>query len=129
MTSLVVQWLRLCTPNVGGPGSIPGQGIKIPHATTKSSYCCCLVAKSCLTLWDPMDCSLPGSSVHGISQARILEWGCLFLLQGIFLTQGSNPCILHWQADSLPLNHRGTLYWYSSTKRSCSMLQDLVLSK
>ena len=36
--------------------------------------CCCLVARSCLTLWDPMDCSLPGSSVRGISQARILEW-------------------------------------------------------
>ena len=32
------------------------------------------VAQSCLTLWDPMDCSLPGSSIHGISQARILEW-------------------------------------------------------
>ena len=34
---------------------------------------CCLVAKLCLTLWDPMDCSLLGSSVHGISQARILK--------------------------------------------------------
>ena len=33
-----------------------------------------LVAQSCLTLWDHMDCSLPGSSVHGILQARILEW-------------------------------------------------------
>jgi len=32
------------------------------------------VAQSCLTLSDPMDCSLPGSSVHGISQARVLEW-------------------------------------------------------
>ena len=32
------------------------------------------VAKSCPALWDPMDWSLPGSSVHGISQARILEW-------------------------------------------------------
>ena len=31
-------------------------------------------AQSCLTLCDPMDCSLPGSSVHGIFQARILEW-------------------------------------------------------
>ena len=31
------------------------------------------VAKSCLTLWDPMDCSSPGSSIHGISRARILE--------------------------------------------------------
>ena len=33
-----------------------------------------LVSQSCLTLCDPMDCSLPGSSVHGISEARILEW-------------------------------------------------------
>jgi len=32
------------------------------------------VAQSCLTLCDPMDCSLPGSSVHGIFQARVLEW-------------------------------------------------------
>ena len=32
------------------------------------------VAQLCLTLWNPMDCSLPGSSVHGIFQARILEW-------------------------------------------------------
>ena len=34
----------------------------------------CLVTQSCLTLCDPMDCSPPGSSVHGILQARILEW-------------------------------------------------------
>ena len=31
-------------------------------------------AQMCLTLWDPVDCSLPGSSVHGILQVRILEW-------------------------------------------------------
>ena len=36
--------------------------------------------------------------------------GCHFLLQGIFLTQGSNPCLLHWQADSLPLSHLGSPY-------------------
>ena len=35
------------------------------------------VAQSCLTLSDRMDCSLPGSSVHGISQARVLEWGAI----------------------------------------------------
>ena len=63
----------------------------------------CLVTKSSLTLCDPMDCSLPGSSVHGISQSRIVS--SLFLLQGIFLSQGSNPHLLHWQADSLPLSH------------------------
>ena len=35
------------------------------------------VTQSCLTLSDPMDCSLPGPSVHGISQARVLEWGAI----------------------------------------------------
>ena len=35
------------------------------------------VAQSCTTLSDPMDCSLPGSSVHGIFQARVLEWGAI----------------------------------------------------
>ena len=35
------------------------------------------VAQSCLTLRNPMDCSLPGSSVHGILQARVLEWGAI----------------------------------------------------
>ena len=35
------------------------------------------VDQLCLTLSDPMDCSLPGSSVHGISQARVLEWGAI----------------------------------------------------
>ena len=35
------------------------------------------VAESCPTLRDPMDCSLPGSSVHGIFQARVLEWGAI----------------------------------------------------
>ena len=36
--------------------------------------CYCSVAQSCPTLWDPIDCSLPGSSVHGVLLARILEW-------------------------------------------------------
>ena len=35
------------------------------------------VAQSCLTLSDPMDCSLPGSSVHGIFQGRVLDWGAI----------------------------------------------------
>ena len=44
-----------------------------------TSLCCCCysVTQSCLTLCDPMDCSPPGSSVHGISQARILGWVAL----------------------------------------------------
>ena len=47
--------------------------------------CCAKSLQSCLTLCGPVDCSLPGSSVHGILQARIL--GCHALLQGFFLTQ------------------------------------------
>ena len=35
------------------------------------------VAQSCPTLCNPMDCSLPGSSIHGIFQARVLEWGAI----------------------------------------------------
>ena len=35
------------------------------------------IAQSCLTLSDPMDCSPPGSSIHGIFQARVLEWGAI----------------------------------------------------
>ena len=50
--------------------------------------CCCLVAKwsevtqSCPILCDPMDCSLPRSSVHGISQATVLEWGAISFSRG-----------------------------------------------
>ena len=41
-------------------------------------YVCVLVTQSCPTLCDPLDCSPPGSSVHGILQARILEWVTIF---------------------------------------------------
>ena len=60
-----------------------------------------LVAQSYLTLCDPMDCSLLDFSVHGIFQARKLEWVGQSLLQGIFLTQGLNLGLQHWQVDSL----------------------------
>ena len=42
------------------------------------------VAQSCLTLSDPMDCSPPGSSVHGIFQARVLEWGAIAFSEKIY---------------------------------------------
>ena len=62
--------------------------------------------QSCPTLCNPMDCSPPGSSVHGDSPGKSPGVGCHGLLQGIFLTQGSNPHLLylpHWQAGSLQL--------------------------
>ena len=51
-------------------------------SATSKQHICCLVAKSCLTLCDPIDCSPPGSSVHGISQARILEWVAISFSRG-----------------------------------------------
>ena len=53
------------------------------------------VTQSCPTLCDPMDCSLPGSSLHGILQARVLEWVAIAFSRGSSLTQGSNPGLLH----------------------------------
>ena len=71
----------------------------------------CAWSLRCVQLCDPMDSSLPDSSVHGILQARILEWVSIpppgdLPDPGIFLTQGLNPhflCLLHWQVGSLPL--------------------------
>ena len=57
-------------------------------------------------LCNPMDCRLPGSSVHGDSLGKSTGVGCHGRLQGIFLTQESNPhllYLLHWQAGSLQL--------------------------
>ena len=54
------------------------------------------VAQSCPTLWDPMDCSLPGSSIHGIFLARVLEWGAIAFSKGIvtfkFYWIRNHPC-------------------------------------
>ena len=78
----------------------------------------CMCAQSLSHIWlcDPMDCSLPGSSVHGDSSGKNTEVVCRFLLQGIFPTQELNPhllhllSLLHWQEDSLLLCHLGSIY-------------------
>ena len=67
------------------------------------------VSQSCPTLCDPMDCSPPGSSVHGISQARILEWVAISFSRGFFLTQGSNPGLWHCRQTLYRLSHQGIL--------------------
>ena len=54
--------------------------------------CCCLVPKLCLTLCDPVNCSPPGSSVHRISQARILEWAAISFSRGSSLLK-DQTCI------------------------------------
>ena len=60
-------WARLQPPKGGFKG---GAAKRPPAATSKS-------LQACPTLSDPMDCSLPGSSVHGIFQARVLEWAAI----------------------------------------------------
>ena len=68
---------------------LPGTAV-VNHCTffPGSFFCCCLVAKLCLTLCDPMDCSLPGSSVRGVSQARILDWVAISFSGGVFWPRG-----------------------------------------
>ena len=63
-----------------------------------------LVTQLCPTFCDHMDYSLPGSCVHGILQARILEW----VLYGIFPAQGSNPDLLHCRLILYLLSHQGS---------------------
>ena len=66
----------------------------------------CLVAKSCLTLlWPHGLCSLPGSPIHGISQARILEWFAISFSRGS--SQPRDPTRVSCLVDCLPLIHLG----------------------
>ena len=77
----------------------------------------CLVSQSCLTLCNPVDCSLPGSSVHGDSPGKNTVVGCLALLQGIFPTQGSNSGLPHCRRILYHLSHQGSpriLEWVAS---------------
>ena len=70
------------------------------------NMCMCGKLPTCLTLCDPMDCNLPGSSVHGISPHKNTGVGCHALLQGILPTQKLKLLLsrlLHLQADSLPI--------------------------
>ena len=67
------------------------------------------VAQSCLTLSDPMDCSLPGSSIHGIFQARVLEWGAIAFSTIVWPQVNSregtqlHPSIENWITDLLSM--------------------------
>ena len=67
-----------------------------------------LVPESCPTLCNSMDYRPPGSSVHGIFQARILEWGAISSSSGIFPTQGLNSGLLHWGQILYHLSNQGS---------------------
>jgi hypothetical protein len=74
----------------------------------------CVHAKllqSCPTLCYPMDCSMLGSSVYGILQARILEWVAISF-SGVLPSPEREPGSPALQADSLPPSHQESLHWY-----------------
>ena len=69
-----------------------------------------------------MDCSLPGSSVHGILQARILKWVAISFSRAIFPTQGSNPGLLHcrwilYQGSPIVTKTASNITGFSNSKR------------
>ena len=68
------------------------------------------VAQSCPTLSDPMDCSLPGSSIHGIFQARVLEWGAIAFSVNKLMrrTKNCNTYSQYWSTE-----------WPSSSPQRC----------
>ena len=77
-----------------------------------------LVVQLCLTIFDPRDCSLPGSSVHGIFQASTLKWVAISFSRGIFQTQGSNLGLPHCRQILYHLSRQGSpiylaiTYWH-----------------
>ena len=92
LTFLLNETLRLSKPS---PSS--------NYTKFRWKVCCavlCSVAQLCLTLCNPMDCSLPGSSVHGDSPGKNTGVGCHPSLQGTFPTQGSKPGLPALQVDS-----------------------------
>ena len=76
-------------------------------------------ALSCLTFCNSMYCSLLGSSVHGISEARILEWVTISFARGFHPeSKPVSPTSPALQADSLPLSLLGSPYWFCQ----CSLI-------
>ena len=89
--------------------------------------CCCSssATKPCPTPCNPMDYSPLGSSVHRDFSSKYSRLGCHFPSPVIFPTQGSNPCLLHWQADSLPWPHQGS--WLKGIETlKCYIMATLV---
>ena len=78
--------------------------------------CMYIITQSCLTLCDPTDCSPPGSSVHGILQARILEWAAISYYRGSS-HPGIKPQSPTLQADSLLSEPPGKSFSYILIKK------------
>ena len=130
-SNLAAAAAKLTSGNAGDPGLIPGSGrssvegigyplvfLGFPGGSDGKESACnvgdlgliprlgsCLVAKLCLTLCDSM--GLPGPSVHGISQARILEWIAISFSRGSSQSKDWTLCLKHY---SLLLSHQGSIH-------------------
>ena len=83
-----------------------------PQSAARSrahTSCCCLVAQSCPTLCDPMDCGLTGSFAYGISQARILQWAAISSSRGS--SQSSDPTSVSCLAGRFFITETPELSW------------------
>ena len=69
---------------------------------------CVLLAQLCLTFCNPMDCSLQGSSLHGILQARILKWVAMPSSRGSYQPMDLTPGLLHCRKILYCLSHQGS---------------------
>ena len=76
----------------------------VPESETEGSE----ITQSCPTPCDPMDCSLPGCSIHGIFPARVVEWVAISFSRGIFPTQGLNPGLPHCRQMFYLLSYQGS---------------------
>ena len=83
-------------------------GFTLPDIKIHMLFFLCLVAQSCPTLWNPMDCSLPGLLCPRDSPAKNTDVGC-HALQVIFPIQGSNPGLPHRRQTLYRLSHQGSL--------------------
>ena len=83
------------------------------------------VVQLCLTLCDPMDCSLPGILCPRDFPGKSTGVGCHVLLQGIFLTQGLNPGLPHCRQTLYGLSHQGSplryIYLEIVSKKNCDV--------
>ena len=96
--------------------SIPYIHLECKQNLTCSTVHACSVAKLCLTLCDPMDCSPPGSSVHAILQARILEWVAISSSREFSQPQGS----------LVPLALVGGFFTTKPPMAACSIIPEII---
>ena len=107
-------------PSMPNYGIITARTLTLTHSPellqTSVTFTC---TQLCLTLCKPMDCSLPGSSVHGDSPGKNTGVDCHALLQRIFPTQGSNPGLLHCSRILYQLINQGSPLRVSSSIQFC----------